>query len=604
MGVRECEAPFDCPPSPQTKNTPPTPLPVPVPPWAHPRCSLMQLRASETPVEQLPTVPPSRLLPALLSFLRASAPTHFCYVTNLTRMAMQKHLQPFMELVHNPLTGDALGVRAPLSLPIAYKLTLRGSQQPVVPWPADVGRPWWESVVLPGDSFETFGDSTLWWQVSSPGSSSNTSGSAGSSGGAGSSSSTSGNAGSAGSAALLVIKAVLAAREYLGNNSDCAYLVAERVLQALDEAGASEAVKAELAAAAGVPDPEAALDDLRYICHDVCVTLLVQHVLPLQQAGQGQDWQAAFDRHSAALLRLRPDLAAPFATVALGHNRGGDFMQAQVVALKGLAVADAARDSWFGASLRQVLAGSMCMAGEARTPGRLRVGELRRLIGEAALLQKRYQSWVPEGETQRSKSSGAVALGFFDSGGFDAERRMQLPNEAVEPCLGGWHRSTFMMCAGEDMKPTCGGCSKEIKDGAKRCARCWAVCYHDADCQRRHWKGGHRRQCQLVEVPFQGLEWGAELAKAEAGLAAAGLAAAVPAHAAAGGEGQGGSSTGSRASGGSGGGSAEEHAGQRYVQRLREVVERRQAEGQPLRNGDLLALEMDRMADAGRCAIS
>ena len=70
------------------------------------------------------------------------------------------------------------------------------------------------------------------------------------------------------------------------------------------------------------------------------------------------------------------------------------FSPPKQTALKGLAVADAARDAWHGTSLRHVLAGSMAMAGEAATPGRLRVGVLRRLIGEAAMLQQRYRSWV------------------------------------------------------------------------------------------------------------------------------------------------------------------------------------------------------------------
>ena len=44
--------------------------------------------------------------------------------------------------------------------------------------------------------------------------------------------------------------------------------------------------------------------------------------------------------------------------------------------------------------VRKVLAGSIAMAGEAATPGKLRVGVLRRLIGEAGLLERRYRSWT------------------------------------------------------------------------------------------------------------------------------------------------------------------------------------------------------------------
>lgn len=36
----------------------------------------------------------------------------------------------------------------------------------------------------------------------------------------------------------------------------------------------------------------------------------------------------------------------------------------------------------------------MAMAGEAATPGKLRVGVLRRLIGEAGLLEHRYRAWA------------------------------------------------------------------------------------------------------------------------------------------------------------------------------------------------------------------
>lgn len=63
-------------------------------------------------------------------------------------------------------------------------------------------------------------------------------------------------------------------------------------------------------------------------------------------------------------------------------------------ALKGLSTADAAGDAWNGAALRRMLAGSLAMAGEAATPGRLRVGVLRRLIGEADLLWRRSRSCV------------------------------------------------------------------------------------------------------------------------------------------------------------------------------------------------------------------
>lgn len=66
-------------------------------------------------------------------------------------------------------------------------------------------------------------------------------------------------------------------------------------------------------------------------------------------------------------------------------------------ALKGIPVVDAQSDAFYGASLRNALAGSMALAGEAGTPGRLRVGVLRRLIGEATLLSHCCRSWVVSG---------------------------------------------------------------------------------------------------------------------------------------------------------------------------------------------------------------
>lgn len=47
---------------------------------------------------------------------------------------------------------------------------------------------------------------------------------------------------------------------------------------------------------------------------------------------------------------------------------------------------------------------------------------------------------------------------------------------------------------------------------------CRGVAYHGKECQRVHWRAGHRHQCQPVDSG--GLDWAAELQKAEAGLAA------------------------------------------------------------------------------------
>lgn len=66
---------------------------------------LLQLRQNETPIEELPAVPPERLLPALLAFVRSSLPTEFRYLTNLTRMAMMAQLAPFMSMQRTPFLG-------------------------------------------------------------------------------------------------------------------------------------------------------------------------------------------------------------------------------------------------------------------------------------------------------------------------------------------------------------------------------------------------------------------------------------------------------------------------------------------------------------------
>mmetsp|Transcript_52007 Transcript_52007/g.153475 ORF Transcript_52007/g.153475 Transcript_52007/m.153475 type:complete len:180 (-) Transcript_52007:114-653(-) len=55
---------------------------------------------------------------------------------------------------------------------------------------------------------------------------------------------------------------------------------------------------------------------------------------------------------------------------------------------------------------------------------------------------------------------------------------------------------------GNEQKP-CAGCGKTASqaevDGKplKQCARCKAVAYCSQDCQRRDWKAGHKRVCQM-----------------------------------------------------------------------------------------------------------
>lgn len=97
LGFRRCLAAgaATCPP-----NTPLACLPA--------RSPLMRLRQNETPIDQLPVLPPGRLLPALLAFLRASLPTPFRYLTILTRTALMNHLWPFMWLRSEPQLGGLM----------------------------------------------------------------------------------------------------------------------------------------------------------------------------------------------------------------------------------------------------------------------------------------------------------------------------------------------------------------------------------------------------------------------------------------------------------------------------------------------------------------
>ena len=87
---------------------------LPAPPRTHPpaRSPLLLLRANETPYDQLPTVPPERLLPVLLELLRASLPTYFRFLTNLTRAAIQNHLSPFMRMARAFGVGERTSLLA------------------------------------------------------------------------------------------------------------------------------------------------------------------------------------------------------------------------------------------------------------------------------------------------------------------------------------------------------------------------------------------------------------------------------------------------------------------------------------------------------------
>ncbi|PRW56072.1 ankyrin PH and SEC7 domain containing secG-like [Chlorella sorokiniana] len=419
---------------------------------------LLYMRENETPFEQLPVVPPKRLLTALLALLRAGLPTQFRFLTGLTRLAIRNHLQPFMWLVH---AFGSTAVSYPPTLPVTYSLSLRGRPL-TVPWPEPRSGEW--------------------------------------------------------GLALLLVKAAEAASQLVVDDKQSGYWVAERALRALGDQATCRT--AELAAA-GVQDPVAALSDLRYSCHETCVYLLTGKMFQLEQAGEGEELRAAFDRHSAGLLAERPDLAAAWALAAHGHCRLGNFFKAQTLALRGLVVADAARDAWFGAYLRQVLAGSVALAGEAAMPGKLRVGVLRRVMGEAGLLEHRCRTWV-------------------------------------EPCLNSLARPLINMPGMWKLK-FCGGCKKQIEGSAKRCSRCWAVGYHDRDCQKKHWHAGHRQQCQ--DVSAGGLDWAAEAAAAEAGLVAW--------------EEEGWELT------------PELRSRRLGLEQLRAVIEHREAEGLPLRNADL-----------------
>ena len=55
------------------------------------------------------------------------------------------------------------------------------------------------------------------------------------------------------------------------------------------------------------------------------------------------------------------------------------------------------------------------------------------------------------------------------------------------PCVGAFHN-------GE----TCAGCGA-LGSGFSRCGRCKMTLYCSVNCQKKHWKGGHKQQCSAVK---------------------------------------------------------------------------------------------------------
>ena len=50
------------------------------------------------------------------------------------------------------------------------------------------------------------------------------------------------------------------------------------------------------------------------------------------------------------------------------------------------------------------------------------------------------------------------------------------------------------------MRDSCGGCGVALSgETRKYCRRCLTYCYCNEDCQKQHWEGGHREECQEVE---------------------------------------------------------------------------------------------------------
>lgn len=46
----------------------------------------------------------------------------------------------------------------------------------------------------------------------------------------------------------------------------------------------------------------------------------------------------------------------------------------------------------------------------------------------------------------------------------------------------------------------------QIREGLKRCARCKLACYCSRECQKKHWKAGHKTNCVDVNKQGKGLK--------------------------------------------------------------------------------------------------
>ena len=50
----------------------------------------------------------------------------------------------------------------------------------------------------------------------------------------------------------------------------------------------------------------------------------------------------------------------------------------------------------------------------------------------------------------------------------------------------------------------CGGCHEPLEAGGACCSRCLSVVYHGKECQKAHWRAGHKNECKPVKLPKVG----------------------------------------------------------------------------------------------------
>ncbi|KAL7577550.1 hypothetical protein ACA910_015080 [Epithemia clementina (nom. ined.)] len=108
-------------------------------------------------------------------------------------------------------------------------------------------------------------------------------------------------------------------------------------------------------------------------------------------------------------------------------------------------------------------------------PPMLTANILQHVQKSGALANKGLRKWA------KRVSKAGPSDGIYGNAAMDAIVREILPRAA----------SSVLSCA---------FCEKPAPAGVRfaRCGRCQAVCYCSTDCQRRHWKGGHKEECMAT----------------------------------------------------------------------------------------------------------